>query len=325
MSENADTGGRDRCHYPGCTRPRRPDPATGRPSRYCEEADAGGGPVHNRATAWKARRAGHGGVTTQDDPGIAAPVSLARATLDQRLADLPTKIADLRQYLDELAVTIRAAGDIEAAGAEVEDAHRDALTKITEAERRAAAAERAGRLADERAERATRDREEADLLADEAATEAAAIREQTQTEIAAIRAEADALVARAQQQVADRDADLENAHRAVAAAQAQAAAAQAAQRAADDAADRERDTATQLRRELDQTRRDFDDAARAEREALRSAHAEQLAQLQRNANDRVDALTEALAVAKDAAEMYRSQLPTPGSPAPTRAAPRKRT
>ncbi|MDZ4270603.1 MAG: hypothetical protein U1D00_33870, partial [Mycobacterium sp.] len=77
---------RDRCSYPGCSRPRRPDPATGRPSRYCEQADDVGGPIHNRATAFKARRAHQqGGVTVQDEAGTAAPVSMARATLDQRL------------------------------------------------------------------------------------------------------------------------------------------------------------------------------------------------------------------------------------------------
>ena len=53
------------CTYPGCTRPRRPDPATGRPSRYCERADEGGGPIHNRGTAWKARRAHTGDAPPQ--------------------------------------------------------------------------------------------------------------------------------------------------------------------------------------------------------------------------------------------------------------------
>jgi hypothetical protein len=53
------------------------------------------------------------------------------------LAELPAKVAYLRQYLDDVVSVIRTAGDIEAAGAEVEDTHRDALTKITAAERRA--------------------------------------------------------------------------------------------------------------------------------------------------------------------------------------------
>lgn len=185
---------RNHCSYPGCTRPRRPDPSTGRPTRYCEQADEAGGPVHNRANAWKARRAREGAVTALDSEATAAPVSLARATLDQRLAELPERFADLRHYLDGVVADIRDAGDIEAAGAEVEDAHRDALAKITEAERRTAAAERTARLAHERIEQAERDREEADLLAEESAAETDRVREEAQAEIAAVRADADAAV-----------------------------------------------------------------------------------------------------------------------------------
>ena len=145
------------CTYPGCTRPRRPDPATGRPSRYCERADEGGGPIHNRGTAWKARRAHTGDAPPRED-GLTAPVSMARATLEQRLSELPGRFEDLRQYLDGVVLDLRAAGDVEAAGSEVEDAHREALTKVTEAERRAAAAERTARSA-EAAAKAANDRE----------------------------------------------------------------------------------------------------------------------------------------------------------------------
>lgn len=384
---------RDHCSYPGCTRPRRPDPATGRPSRYCEQPDVHGGPVHNRATAFRARRAG---VAVQEDSAVSAPVSMARATLDQRLAELPSRVEELRQYFDDVVADIRAAGDLEAAGAEVEDAHRDALSRITEAERRAAAADRAARLAEERAQQAERDREEADQLAEEAAGEAARVREQAEAETAAVRAEADAAVARAQQQLAEalaeyhdrlaqRDTEVEQAQQEAAAARLEAAAAISAQRAADDAALREREAAAELRRTLDQARHEADqmrrqlqadldsarsatqqaiaetaavrvdlattqaeadaarraleadraaiatltrdlerqrDDARAEREALHQTHAQQLAQAQRNADDRVQALTDALAVATAAAETYRAQLqPAAGK----RSTPRKST
>lgn len=50
---------------------------------------------------------------------------------------------------------------------------------------------------------------------------------------------------------------------------------------------------------------------KTEREALRAAHAEQLTQAQRNADERVQVLTEALTVAREAAETYRAQLPGP--------------
>jgi hypothetical protein len=43
-------------------------------------------------------------VVTQDDAGLAAPVSLARASLEQRLTELPAKLADLRGYFDDLLV-----------------------------------------------------------------------------------------------------------------------------------------------------------------------------------------------------------------------------
>ncbi len=83
--------------------PRRPDPATGRPSRYCERADEGGGPIHNRGTAWKARRAHTGDAPPRED-GLTAPVSMARATLEQRLSELPGRFEDLRQYLEATGV-----------------------------------------------------------------------------------------------------------------------------------------------------------------------------------------------------------------------------
>lgn len=372
---------RDSCSYPGCTRPRLPDPSTGRPTRYCGQADADGGPIHNRASAWKARRS-QSGTVIHDEPGATAPVSMARATLDQRLAELPERFADLRQYLDGVVSDLRAAGDIEAAGAEVEDAHRDALTKVTDAERRVAVAERAARAANDRANAAERDREEADLIAEDARNELAQVRETAADQIEAVRAEAAEAARLAQEQLteaearfrsglAERDRDLELSRQEANAARADAAAAAAAQHAAEESAARERETTAQLRRQLDQTRQDFEgvrqrlqneieaahaatqqalaeaaavrvqlataeaeaqsasraaeldraaaatltrelererEESRSEREALRATQAEQLAQAQRNADERVHALTEALAVATAAADTYRGQL-----------------
>lgn len=353
--------------------------------------------MHNRTSAWKARQA-RGGVTTQEAPATAAPVSMARATLDQRLAELPGQLAEHRQYLDDIVATIKSAGDIEAAGAEVADAHRDALTKITEADQRAATVERDARLAKDRAAQAERDREEADAVAEEATAETDRVRVEALAEIAGIQTAADAAVATAQQQLAtataehqrlmsDRAADLAQAQQEAHAATVEAAAARAAHEAADAAAERERDTAAQLRTELDQTRRDADvirqrlqadledarratqraeaetasvrlelatanaeltaaqrvaesdrqaaasltrelerhrEDARAEREALRATHTEQLTQAQRNADERVQTLTDALTVAREVAETYRAQLPAPSEPV-KRATPRKRT
>ena len=336
------------CNYPGCTRPRRPDPATGRPSRYCERDDDGG-PVHNRANAWKARRVQRDNATTRED-GLSAPVSMARATLEQRLSELPERIADLHQYFDGIVIGIRAAGDVEAAGSEVEDAHRDALTKVTEAERRATAAERAARSANENAQAAQQEREEADALAEEAMAEVARIREEARAEV--VQAAAAATLAQQQlaeaedgfaARLAERDAEVEQARRDVTAAQVEAASALAAQHAATEAATRARDSTAQLRQDLEEARRAVQEAtaetaavraelavmkaqaaaaerasetdresltalrselerhraeARSERESLRTTHAEQLTQFQRNADERVKALTEALTAAQ---------------------------
>lgn len=402
MSEppvGTDETDKDRCHYPGCGRARRPDPSTGRPTRYCGQADPDGGPVHNPASAWRARQAQQAGaVATQEEAGLAAPVSLARATLEQQLQQLPQKFGELREYLDSVMAGVRAAGDVEAAGAEVEDAHRDALTKITEADRRTAAAERTARLAGERADTAEQEREEADALVEEAMAELARVREETIAEIARVRAEAEAAIARVQDQLtaadnehrqllAERDAELQQARQDATNAQVDAAAARAAQEAADIAAGRERDTAAGLRVELDQARRDTDELrqrlqaelesarqatqraatetaetraelatahaesaaaqravevereavasltreldrhrtdAQAEREALRAGHAEQLAQVQRGADERVQALTDALATAREVTAAYRAQFSAPDATEDATAGPRKR-
>lgn len=340
MSETADTAAadssaavdRDRCTYPGCTRARRADPATGRPSGYCEQADPGG-PVHNRATAWKARRAQRaaaaaGGEGAGEQPSPAGAVSMARLSLEQRLAELPGVIDGVRRHLDAVVAAVGQAGDLEAAGAEVDDAHRAALAAVAEAEGRAAAAERAARHAHTRAVEAERDREEADAVTQDALAETARIRALADEQIAAARTEAAAAVTAAandRQAVVALGADLDAARRDAAAAGAVAAelrvelaTATATADAATRAAGADRDALAAVRAELDTTRAE----ARAEREALRTDHATQLAQLQRNADERAYALTEALNAARDSAAVYRTQLAThTDTPAPRRPSP----
>lgn len=381
---------RGRCSFPGCTRPVKVTSATGRPSRYCEQSD-GDGPVHNRGSAHKARLALRGSAVVHDEADtVATPVSMARATLDQRLIELPGRFEEMRSFLGDLARAMAEAGDIEAAGAEVEDAHRDALTKITEADRRAATAERAARVDAARAEQAEQDRAEADILAEESAAELAQLREDTQRTIADIQAQADAAVAHAEQKLTDtvvehearlaeRDAVVAQAQRDIAAAREQAAAAVAAQQAADADAARERAVVAQLRAEIDGARRNAEEArqqsevaleaanratqeaaaeaatmrvdlattraeaaaatraaeqdraalerlreeTRTDRDALRQAHAEQVAQVQRSADERVATLNDALTIASAAAETLRAQLATTSPPPVKRSAQRK--
>ncbi|MBS9535586.1 hypothetical protein KIH27_18530 [Mycobacterium sp. M1] len=262
---------REPCTYPGCTRPRRPDPTTGRPTRYCEQADDDGGPVHNRVTAWKARQAQQSTVDTQDPPGVAAPVSLARATLEQHLTELPDKLAEQRRYLDALLDTLRTASDLEAAGAEVEDAHRDALAKVVDAERRAADAERIARAATARAEHAERDRAEADAIAADALTEAAQIRDAAQAQLHQVQAAAEAEVTQARSELAaanekhaatttQHQAELQQARDEATEARAAAAAARTALDAAETQA---ADAITQLRADVESARSQAGAAAAA--------------------------------------------------------------
>ena len=67
--------------------------------------------MHNRSNAWYHRRAER---AAPDSAASSAPVSMARATLEQRLTELPDKIGELRRYFDGLLAELRTASDIEA-------------------------------------------------------------------------------------------------------------------------------------------------------------------------------------------------------------------
>lgn len=376
MSEEPGDIQQQPCTFPGCTRPSRPDAATGRPSLYCEEPDPSGGPVHNRVNAWRARRAEQGSSPVATDRSAQAPVSMARASLEQRLGEFPGKLGEFRDFLDAAIATIREAGDIEAAGAEVEDAHRDALATVAEAERRASTAERAARLAEERSGVADRERQEADAVAEESMAQAERVREELTSELVRVREQTDAAITASRAELADaqrqhatalasRDRAVERARADTDAAKLDTAAAVAARTAAEDALAREIENSTQLRAELDRSRRqaehdreqlqaklDTAEAARqqsyetlaatrlqlaaaeaartaaeqaaqyshdtaenvrgeleatkaemrSEREALRSEHAAQVAQIQHSADQRAEALQEALQAVKDTRE-----------------------
>ncbi|HEX7321546.1 MAG TPA: hypothetical protein VF299_01225 [Mycobacterium sp.] len=285
------------CRFPGCDRPSRPDPGTGRPSLYCEQPGPDGGPVHNRATAWRARRAADqqatptspGGPAGEQSPVGVAPVSMARVSLEQRVAQLPTKIDDLQAFLAGVVADLRAAGDVEAAGAEVADAHRDALAKITAAEQQVADAERARRGADRRADDADTLRAEADAAAEDATAQTARVREELGAQLAQARADAEHAATEARQQLAAAVTETEHARAEAATARGELTALQA-QAAAD------KHALAALRDDLDQVRAD----ARAQRDALQQA-----------AEERATALTQALAAARETVEAYKAQLHGP--------------
>lgn len=255
--------------------------------------------MHNRANAWRARRAQRGSVAMQEEVGLASGVSLARATLEQRLDELPEKVADLRVYLDDLVVQLRAAGDVEAAGAELDQARRDANAAQLEA----ASAQAAQQAADEAAER-------------ERHTAAAVRRELDQTRRAAEeeRQRLQAQVDSAREATQQTAAELAGLRADLATARAEATAAQRTIEA-------EREALASLNQELERLR----DDARAERERLRIDHTEQLTQMQRSADERVHTLTEALALARETTAAYRAQLPQTAPPSSSPRPPSKRS
>jgi hypothetical protein len=119
------------CHFPGCTRPSRPDPATGRPAKYCEELVDG--VRHNRVNARHRRRADKPAGPADSSAVSSAPVSMARATLEERLATIPERLTQFAELLNGAVAELRTAGDLEAAGAEVEDARQEAQAQVSEA------------------------------------------------------------------------------------------------------------------------------------------------------------------------------------------------
>ena len=289
------------CHFPGCTRPSRPDPATGRPAKYCEEVIDG--VRHNRVNAWHRRRADKP-AGPADSAVSSAPVSMARATLEERLAAIPEALTPFAELLNRAVAELRTAGDLEAAGAEVEDARREALAQVAEAERRASAADRARREAEARAAAAETERAEADAVAEAAIAEKDRAQTESEQQLASVRAEASAAAQAAEQQVQAAQEQARQADAEVLAARAAIAGAEAARDAAREGAEREREATVETRRELEQVRAD----ARADRQALQTQHAEQLRQLTESADARAAALSSALDVARGAAETYRAQL-----------------
>ena len=96
-------------------------------------------------------------------PGV--DLAHQHAGSDDRLTQLPEQLARFTEYLDSVVAQVRVAGDLDAAGAEVEDAHREALAKVAEAERRTAA-ERARREAESQAAEADTQHADTDAAED---------------------------------------------------------------------------------------------------------------------------------------------------------------
>ena len=130
---------------------------------------------------------------------------MARATLDERLLQLPAQLTEFREYLDAVVVDVRTASDLDAAGAEVEGAHREDLARIAEAEHQASAAARGRREAEIRAADAETQRAEADAAAEDAVAETARVEQHAEDQLAQVRTEAATQVQAAQDRAAAAD------------------------------------------------------------------------------------------------------------------------
>ncbi len=143
------------CGFPGCDEPVDATPGVGRPAGYCTD------PAHNRAAAWRARRAEAGRVerTVEDDK---LPVDAARLRASMLTAQVAGMVEHLQQQLVVLVDELRTVADPDAAEAQIEAVTADAAEQVATAAARANRAETATRKAE--AERA-----EADAAAEESA------------------------------------------------------------------------------------------------------------------------------------------------------------
>ena len=145
------------CGFPGCDEPVDATPGVGRPAGYCTN------PAHNRAAAWRARRAESGRVerTVEDDK---LPVDAARQRASVLRSQVAGMVEHLQQQLVVLVDELRTVADPDAAEAQIEAVTSDAAEQVASAAARANRAETAARKAE--AERA-----EADAAAEESAVQ----------------------------------------------------------------------------------------------------------------------------------------------------------
>ncbi|WP_078293598.1 hypothetical protein [Mycobacterium sp. D16R24] len=304
MSEIATPADVTTCHFPGCTEPSRPDPATGRKAKYCEQTIDG--VLHNRANAWHHRRKQEPAAAPAPEELVAAPVSMARATLEERLNRLPGLFGEVREYMDSVLEELRAASDLEAAGAEVEDVRREALAQTTAAEQRASAAERARREAEALANEAAAQREEADSAAEELVAELTRRQTEFDEQMAQLRTDFAAQLDQAAQRAQTAEEARARAERDRAATQDELIAERAALAAAEANIERERANGARLAEDLAELRRELESAH------LKTAAAEGIAAAAREAQQVADAAAaehrELARQAQSATEAVRAEM-----------------
>jgi len=145
------------CRFPGCAEPVDAAPAVGRPPGYCTD------PAHNRAAAWRARRAEVGqGQSPADDDSL--PVDAARQRASMLNAQVAGMVELFQEQLALLVGELHTIADPDAAEAQIEAVKADAAEQVASAAARANRAETAMREAEA-------DRAEADAAATDSAVQ----------------------------------------------------------------------------------------------------------------------------------------------------------
>ena len=183
------------CRFPGCNAPAvtAAGGAPGRPPEYCSNPD------HNRAAAWRARRAERASAEGRPLPDdLDRPVSMARARAGELVDQVATQAGQLAAALTAVVEELRTLGDPDAAAVQIEAVTTEADQRVAEATARAARAERDQRAAELR-------RAEADAAAEEATDQAAQLSVQLQE----IQDEHRAATKRWEQQSAQQQAEID--------------------------------------------------------------------------------------------------------------------
>lgn len=187
-----------RCQFPTgpgsvCGRLVARSGAPGRPVKYCDL------PGHTRAKAYAARhdpRHGITGVGRAIDEAAEAPldrpISYGRASFEALLVRFEQVAADHHRQLGvivaEAEAILATAGDADAAGYEVAEAHRAADIRVAQAEADRAAAERIATTARKEAASAAEAQAQADAATEKALNELDRVQTQTAEQIAAYQA-----------------------------------------------------------------------------------------------------------------------------------------
>jgi colicin import membrane protein len=126
------------CGFPGCEEPTEATSGAGRPAGYCSD------PAHNRAAAWRARRAE---ADTADHPveDDKLPVDAARQRASALHAQVSGMFEHMQHQLVALVGEMRTVADPDAAEAQIEAITSDAAEQVTSASARANRAEVATR------------------------------------------------------------------------------------------------------------------------------------------------------------------------------------